>query len=104
MGLWRLTLMNGWNPVEFTEEFLVVGLKDGRRISVPIECIPGLPTLQVQNFPNGKSVAVGTAFTGRTLTKTSAPKGFYGVHRHLTSKVGRARRLSENRLIYCGRA
>jgi hypothetical protein len=33
---------NGVESVEFTEEFLVVGLKDGRRISVPVEWYPRL--------------------------------------------------------------
>ena len=30
------------DTVEFSEDFLIVGLKDGRRISVPIEWYPRL--------------------------------------------------------------
>ncbi len=42
MGTLALNADERVDSVEFTEEFLVVGLKDGRRISVPIEWYPRL--------------------------------------------------------------
>jgi len=42
MGTLALNADERVDSVAFTEEFLVVGLKDGRRISVPIEWYPRL--------------------------------------------------------------
>jgi len=42
MGTLVLNADERVDSVDFTEEFLVVGLKDGRRISVPIEWYPRL--------------------------------------------------------------
>lgn len=40
MGTLALNADERVDSVEITEEFLIVGLKDGRRISVPIEWYP----------------------------------------------------------------
>jgi len=42
MGTLALNADERVESVEFTEEFLVVSLKDGRRISVPLEWYPRL--------------------------------------------------------------
>lgn len=42
MGTLALNADERVSSVEFTDDFLVVGLKDGRRISVPIEWYPRL--------------------------------------------------------------
>lgn len=42
MGTLALNADERVESVEFSEEFLIVGLKDGRRISVPIEWYPRL--------------------------------------------------------------
>ena len=42
MGTLALNADERVDSVEITEEFLIVGLKDGRRISVPIEWYPRL--------------------------------------------------------------
>ena len=42
MGTFTLDADERVESVEFSEDFLIVGLKDGRRISVPIEWYPRL--------------------------------------------------------------
>ena len=42
MGILALTADERVDSVMFSDDFLVVGLKDGRRISVPVEWYPRL--------------------------------------------------------------
>jgi hypothetical protein len=45
--------------VEFSDEFLVVGLKDGRRISVPVEWYPRLARASAEQLANWKICGAG---------------------------------------------
>lgn len=52
MGTLALNADERVQSVEFSEEFLVVGLKDGRRISVPVEWYPRLVRASAQQLAN----------------------------------------------------
>jgi len=52
MGTLALNADERVESVEFTEEFLVVGLKDGRRISVPMEWYPRLAHTSEEDLSN----------------------------------------------------
>jgi hypothetical protein len=52
MGTLALNADERVESVEFYEEFLVVGLKDGRRISVPVEWYPRLARASAQQLAN----------------------------------------------------
>ena len=58
--------------VGFTEEKLVVALKDGRRISVPVAWFPRLADAPCESWKTGSSSATARAFTGPISTRTSA--------------------------------
>jgi hypothetical protein len=47
------------SSVEFTDEFLTVGLKDGRRISVPMEWYPRLAHASREQLQNWQLCAAG---------------------------------------------
>ena len=63
MGTLALNADERVESVEFTEEFLIVGLKDGRRISVPLEWYPRLAHA-----------------TGKQLANWQICGGGYGIH------------------------
>jgi len=63
MGTLALNADERVQSVEFSEEFLVVGLKDGRRISVPVEWYPRLARASAQQ-----------------LTSWQVCDGGYGIH------------------------
>lgn len=52
MGTLALNADERVASVEFCEEFLVVGLKDGRRISVPVEWYPRLARASREQLAN----------------------------------------------------
>ena len=52
MGTLALNADEREQSVEFCEEFLVVGLKDGRRICVPWEWYPRLAKASAQQLAN----------------------------------------------------
>lgn len=52
MGTLALNADERVESVELTEEFLVVGLKDGRRISVPTEWYPRLAQASKEQLAN----------------------------------------------------
>lgn len=59
MGTLALNADERVESVEFTEEFLVVGLKDGRRISVPVEWYPRLARASKAQLANWQVCGAG---------------------------------------------
>jgi len=55
--------------VRFEDDRLIVDLKDGRTIAVPIAWYPRLQKPRPPSAPIGKSRAPAMAFTGRTWTR-----------------------------------
>lgn len=59
MGTLALNADERVESVEFTEEFLIVGLKDGRRISVPMEWYPRLAQASKEQLANWELCGAG---------------------------------------------
>ena len=59
MGTLALNADERVESVEFTEEFLTVGLKDGRRISVPVEWYPRLARASKEQLSNWQISGAG---------------------------------------------
>ncbi|MEM7053540.1 MAG: DUF2442 domain-containing protein [Pseudomonadota bacterium] len=59
MGTLALNADERVESVEFTAEFLIVGLKDGRRISVPVEWYPRLAQASQSELGNWQISGAG---------------------------------------------
>jgi hypothetical protein len=64
------------DSVEFIEEFLVVGLKDGRRISVPIEWFPRLAHSSAMELSNWQICGGGYGIHWPDLDEDLSTEGF----------------------------
>lgn len=84
MGTLALNADERVESVEFSEAFLVVGLKDGRRISVPIEWYPRLARASRGQLANWQVCGSGYGIHWPEIDKTSVRKASYGAHQHLT--------------------
>src|SRR5687767_13570573 len=67
--------------VEVTDETITAHLVDGRVISVPWHGRGACQTPHPPNEQTGNSLAPAMVFTGRTSTRTSAPKACSTAHR-----------------------
>ncbi len=82
MGTLALNADERVASVEFSDGFLTVGLKDGRRISVPLAWYPRLAGASSSALSRGKSAAVATAYIGRRWMKISARKDCCAARAH----------------------
>jgi len=65
MGTLALNADERVDFVEFSEEFITVGLKDGRRISVPLEWYPRLLRASAEARSDWQICGGVTEFTGQ---------------------------------------
>ena len=66
--------------VSSTDDVLVVELEDGRTISAPLACTQGFCMLLRRIVMTGRSPALGLAFTGQLLMRTSASMACFVEH------------------------
>jgi len=76
MGTLALNADERVESVEFTEEFLVVGLKDGRRISVPMEWYPRLALASKEQLGNWQLCGGGFGIHWPDLDEDLSTEGF----------------------------
>ncbi len=74
MGILAIAADERVAEVSFEQDSLCVRLKDGRTISAPLAWFPRLFHATREQRQNWEIAAADTAYTGRKLTRTSAPR------------------------------
>lgn len=75
MGTLALNADERVETVEFTDEFLIVALKDGRRISVPLEWYPRLARADKQQLLNWEICGAGYGLHWPALDEDISTEG-----------------------------
>ena len=75
MGTLALNADERVESVEFSDEFLVVSLKDGRRISVPVEWYPRLARASREQLANWEICGAGYGIHWPELDEDLSTKG-----------------------------
>ena len=75
MGTLALNADERVETVEFSEEFLIVGLKDGRRISVPLEWYPRLARASKDELSGWELCAAGYGIHWPALDEDLSTEG-----------------------------